>query len=343
MSRVGRGSVPQTGRRSTGPRDAARTTVFVAAGPTASSVHALTPERIAAASRRHPVFRRVRIVQGGGPADLARAEVILGTGFDFKGLAERAPRLRWIQAMSAGVERLAPSLDRRYLLTNVSGVHGPKGGEYALTCLLALNHGLQRFVTSQRRHVWEPFFTTPIVGKTVVIVGAGALGRAVAREARRHGMRIVGVNTTGRRVAGFDEVVRTSALARVLPRADFLVVTLPKTPATVGLLDREAVFRLPDHCGVVNIGRGAVLDSDAIATRLRAGTLAGAVLDVFEPEPLPAESHLWDVPNLIISPHCGIDDASAYIDRGLDVFAENLGRYLDGRKLLNVVDLERGY
>lgn len=317
--------------------------VFVAGGPTASPVHAITPERLAAASRRHAVFARVRVVQSGAPEELARAEIVLGTAFDPTTLPSRAPLLRWIQALSAGVERLAPLLDARYLLTNVSGVHGPKGGEYALACLLALNHGLQRFVTSQRRHAWEPFFTTPIVGKTLVIIGAGALGRAVAREARRHGMRIVGVNTSGRRVAGFDEVVKTTGLLRVLARADFLVVTLPKTPDTVGLIDREAIRRLPDHCGVVNIGRGAVIDHDALVGRLRAGTLAGAVLDVFEHEPLPADSPLWDVPNLIISPHCGIDDASAYIDRGLDVFAANLERYLDGRRLLNVVDLDRGY
>jgi len=317
--------------------------VFVAGGPTASPVHAITPERLAAAARRHPVFRRVRVVLNGAPADLARAEILLGTGFDPAALPTVAPKLRWIQALSAGVERLAPLLDRRYLVTNVSGVHGPKGGEYALACLLALNHGLQRFVTSQRRHAWEPFFTTPIVGKTVVIVGAGSLGRAVAREARRHGLRIVGVNTSGRRVAGFDEVVRTASLARVLPRADFLVVTLPKTPDTIGLLDREAIQRLPDHCGVVNIGRGAVMDADALAARLRAGTLGGAVLDVFEPEPLPADSPLWDVPNLIVSPHCGIDDAASYVDRGLDVFAANLGRYLAGRRLVTLVDLDRGY
>jgi phosphoglycerate dehydrogenase-like enzyme len=330
-------------RRGGGPGSAARPIVFVAGGPTASPVHAITPERLAAAARRHAVFARVRIVQSGAVEDLARAEILLGTGVEPRTLPTVAPKLRWIQALSAGVERFAPLLDRKYVLANVSGVHGPKGGEYALTCLLALNHGLQRFVTNQRRHAWEPFFTTPIVGKTVVILGAGALGRAVAREARRHGLRVVGVNTTGRRVAGFHEVVKTMSLPRVLPRADFLVITLPKTPATIGLLDRAAVQRLPDHCGVVNIGRGAVIDTDALAARLRAGTLAGAVLDVFEPEPLPADSPLWDVPNLIVSPHCGIDDASAYVDRGLDVFAANLERYLAGRRLLNVVDLGRGY
>jgi phosphoglycerate dehydrogenase-like enzyme len=120
-------------------------------------------------------------------------------------------------------------------------------------------------------------------------------------------------------------------------------VTLPITPATENLIDRAAIARLPAHCGIVNLGRARVMDYDAMVERLRAGTLAGAVLDVFNPEPLPADSPLWDVPNLIVSPHSGVDDGAVYVDRGLDIFAENLRRHLSGRKLRNLVDLDRGY
>jgi phosphoglycerate dehydrogenase-like enzyme len=198
-------------------------------------------------------------------------------------------------------------------------------------------------VGSQKRRAWEPLFTTPIEGKTAVIVGAGSLGQSVARQAKRHGMRTIGVNTSGAPVAGFDRMLRARDLARAMPLADFLVVTLPITPATENLIDRAAIARLPAHCGIVNLGRARVMDYDAMVERLRAGTLAGAVLDVFNPEPLPADSPLWDVPNLIVSPHSGVDDGAVYVDRGLDIFAENLRRHLSGRKLRNLVDLDRGY
>lgn len=323
---------------------ASRPLVYVADSPASGPAHEISRARIRAAARRHPgLFDRVRFAYGLKPADLARAEIVLGVAFDAKTLRADAPRLKWIQSINAGVEKLAGKLDRGIALTNASGLHGPKGGEFGLAGMLLLNHGIQRFVGSQKRRAWEPLFTTPIEGKTVVIAGAGALGQAVARQAKRHGMRTIGINTSGKRVAGFDRMVRPAGMARMLPLADFLVVTLPITPSTENLIDRAAIGLLPAHCGIVNLGRARVMDYDAMVERLRAGTLAGAVLDVFNPEPLPADSPLWDVPNLIVSPHSGVDDGAVYVDRGLDIFAENLRRYLAGRKLRNLVDLDRGY
>ncbi|MFO0292992.1 MAG: D-2-hydroxyacid dehydrogenase [Rhodospirillales bacterium] len=323
---------------------ASRPLVYVADSPASGPTHEISRARVRAAARRHPgLFERVRFAFGLKSADLAKAEIVLGVAFDAKTLRADAPRLKWIQSINAGVEKLAGKLDRGIALANASGLHGPKGGEFGLTGMLLLNHGIQRFVGSQKRRAWEPLFTTPIEGKTVVIAGTGALGQSVARQAKRHGMRTIGINTSGKRVAGFDAVVRSTGMARVLPRADFLVVTLPITPATENLIDRAAIALLPPHCGIVNLGRARVMDYDAMVERLRAGTLAGAVLDVFNPEPLPADSPLWDVPNLIVSPHSGVDDGAVYVDRGLDIFAENLRRYLAGRKLRNLVDLDRGY
>ena len=321
-----------------------RPLVYVADDEDPGSPQAITPARIAAAARRHRgTFGRVRIVHGHDEAALAEAEIVLGVAFEPATLRAKAPKLRWIQSLNAGVEKQAPKLDRSLILTNASGLHAPKGGEFGLAAMLMLNHTLHRFVDSQRRHAWEPLFATPIEGKTAVVVGAGALGQAVARQAKRHRMTTIGVNTTGRRAPGFDRMVAARDLAKVLPRADFLVVTLPLTAATAGLIDRRAIGLLPDRCGIVNLGRARVMDYDAMVERLRAGTLAGAVLDVFDPEPLPVGSPLWDVPNLIVSPHAGVDDGAVYVDRGLDIFADNLRRYLAGRKLRNVVGLERGY
>ncbi|MBL8696809.1 MAG: D-2-hydroxyacid dehydrogenase [Alphaproteobacteria bacterium] len=326
------------------PKPATRPLVYVADEPAPADAHAISPARIRQAARRHPgVFSRVRIVHGPDPKALAEAEIVLGVSFNAATLRQDAPKLRWIQSLNAGVEKLAPKLDRSFKLTNASGLHGPKGGEYGLAAMLLLNHAVQRFVGSQRRRAWEPVFTTPIEGKTVVIAGAGALGQAVALQAKRHRMTTIGINTSGRKAPGFDRVVKARDMAKVLPKADFLVVTLPITPGTENLIDRKAIGLLPDHCGIVNLGRAKVMDYDAMVERLRAGTLAGALLDVFSPEPLPADSPLWDVPNLIVSPHAGVDDGSVYVERGLDIFAANLKRYLAGRKLDNLVDLDKGY
>jgi phosphoglycerate dehydrogenase-like enzyme len=321
-----------------------RPLVYVADRPTTGSAHAITKERIRAAARRHPgVFDKVNFAYGLNPKDLAKAEIVLGVAFETATLKADAPKLKWIQSLNAGVEKLAPKLDRSFLLTNASGLHGPKGGEFGLAGMLILNHAIQRFVGSQRRKAWEPVFTTPIEGKTAVIAGTGGLGEAVAKQAKRHKMTTIGINTSGKAVSGFDRVVKAKDMAKVLPKADFLVVTLPITKGTEGLIDRKAISLLPDRCGIVNLGRARVMDYAAMAERLRAGTLAGAVLDVFDPEPLPADSSLWDVPNLIVSPHAGVDDGSVYVDRGLDIFADNLKRWFSGRKLRNVVDLDAGY
>lgn len=323
---------------------ASRPLVYVADRPDTGPAHAITPARIKSAARRHPgVFNRVKIAYGLNPKDLAKAEIVLGVAFDPLTLGADAPRLKWIQSLNAGVEKLAPKLDRTFMLTNASGLHGPKGGEFGLTGMLILNHAVQRFVGSQREKAWRPVFTTPIEGKTVVIAGTGGLGQAVAVQAKRHKMTAIGINTSGKKVPGFDRVVKTRDMAKVLPKADFLVVTLPITMGTENLIDRTAIGLLPNHCGIVNLGRARVMDYGAMAERLRAGTLAGAVLDVFDPEPLPSDSPLWDTPNLIVSPHAGVDDGSVYVDRGLDIFADNLKRYLGRRKLKNVVDLDAGY
>jgi phosphoglycerate dehydrogenase-like enzyme len=325
-------------------KKASRPLVYVADKPDTGPAHAITQARIKAAAKRHPgVFNRVDIRYGLDPKDLAKAEIVLGVAFDPLTLKADAPNLRWIQSLNAGVEKLAPKLDRSFMLTNASGLHGPKGGEFGLTCMLVLNHAVQSFVGSQREKKWKPVFTTPIEGKTVVVAGTGGLGQAVAIQAKRHKMTVLGINTTGKRVPGFNRVVKAGDMAKVLPKADFLVVTLPITKGTENLIDRTAIGLLPNHCGIVNLGRARVMDYGAMAERLRAGTLAGAISDVFDPEPLPSDSPLWDVPNLIVSPHAGVDDGSVYVDRGLDIFADNLKRYLGGRKLKNLVDLDAGY
>lgn len=276
-------------------------------------------------------------------AGLAKAEVLLAGHFPAHDLGRRAPRLRWIQSTSAGVEKLAPVLPPGVVLTNASGVHGPKGAEYALAALLMLHHRVPRFVTAQRARRWEPVHSDRIAGRTLVVVGVGRIGAAAARLARRFGLRVLGVRRTGAPHQAVDAMYRPRDLARILPRADFVLVTAPLTAGTRGLLGRRELDRLPRHAGLVNVGRAGVVDYDALRTKLERGELGGAVLDVFPDEPLPADSPWWTTPDVILSAHCAIDDLVEYVPRCLDIFFDNVRRYLDGRPLRNRVEPARGY
>jgi phosphoglycerate dehydrogenase-like enzyme len=308
----------------------------------------VTPPRFATSARGvRDLRRRLRVTFGVDPPALEKglreAEILIAAHVDGRDLASRAPRLRWIQSTSAGVEKLVPLLPPDVVLTNASGVHIPKGGEYAMTALLMLNHGVPHFVTRQRERRWDPIFMTPIAGRTVAIVGVGRIGGEVARLARRFGMRVLGVRRSNRPHRWIHRMFTTKNLRAAFRQADFVVVTTPLTPETRGLIGAKELDCLPRHAGLVNLGRGAVVDYDALAAKLWTRELSGAVLDVFHEEPLPPESPLWTTPNVILSPHCAVDDGRAYVTRCLDIFFDNLRRYLAGRPLRNVVDRELGY
>jgi phosphoglycerate dehydrogenase-like enzyme len=322
--------------------------VHVENNPTTADVYHVTPTLFRRLVKKMlGLSAKIAVTFGNDPdkldAKLQEAEILLTGGFDASNLAARAPRLKWIQSTSAGVEKLAPYVPSGIILTNASGVHMPKGGEYAMTALLMLNHRVPHFVTAQRAARWDQAFATPIAGKTVLILGVGAIGSAAARLARRFGMRVIGVSRSAKRNKLVDRMYGPKDLKKALPQADFVLAILPLTDETRGLLGRAELDLLPRHAGLVNLGRGPVIDNEALADKLRKGELAGAVLDVYPEEPLPSSSPLWATPNLIMSPHCAVDDASAYAERALALFLGNLKRYAGGRKLMNVVDTHLGY
>lgn len=312
--------------------------------PRLHELFSVTPKRYAAARRRHPeLAARLRATIGTNferfERDIRSAELLICPALPTEDLARKAPRLRWIHCTGAGIDRLLPLdwLPPGVTLTNNSGVHEQKAGEFAITAILMLNHGVPRMVTHQRQAAWTQVFTTPIAGKTLAIVGVGRMGGAAARHAKRFGLRVIGLRRSGRPHRYVDEMFGPAGLDRMLARADFLLVTLPLTSATRGLIGRRELGKLKRGAGVVNFGRAGVMDYRALAARLRRGELGGAVLDVFDPEPLPSSSPLWGTPNLIISPHCSSDDLVQYIPLTLDLFFENFGRYLAGRPLRNKV------
>jgi glyoxylate/hydroxypyruvate reductase len=256
-----------------------------------------------------------------------------------------APHLKLLFITNAGLDRLAPFdwLPPGVALLNNSGVHAVKAGEFAIMSVLMLANRVPEMVTHQRAGRWEKLWGTVVGGRRVTVVGLGSLGGAAAMQAARFGMHVTGVRTTARPNPHCAEVVSTADLDSVLPRTEFLVLACPLTDATRGMLDRRRLGLLPRDAGVVNIGRGALVDQDALCDLLDEGHLSGAVLDVFTPEPIPPGHRLWTTHNLIISPHTSVDDPATYNAHSLDLFFANLRAWREGKPMPNLFDPARGY
>ncbi|TPK99858.1 D-2-hydroxyacid dehydrogenase [Mesorhizobium sp. B2-4-14] len=276
---------------------------------------------------------------------LKQADFFVGSGFDTAVIRRHGDNLRLVHCTSAGIEKYLPLdwLPPGAALTNSSGVHAEKGGTFGAMAVLMLNEGMPRHATNQRHHRWDSALSTGITGKTVLIYGFGSLGEAIAERLRPFGVYIVGVRRSGEPHPLADEMHPPGELRHLLPRVDFLVVSCPLTEATRSLFDEGLLSLLPKGSSLFNIARGPVVDNAALAAALRAGHLAGAIIDVFEHEPLPDTSPWWDVPNLLISPHISCDDAKGYIERCLAIFGANVERLCRGEALRNVVDSVQGY
>jgi phosphoglycerate dehydrogenase-like enzyme len=273
----------------------------------------------------------------------------------------RLPGLRWVQLHSAGVNHVldTPLWDSDVIVTTVSGIHAPPMAEYALMMMLALAHRLPAMLYYQSRgewpsQRWRKFVPQELRGATVGVVGYGSIGREIGRLARTFGMRVLGTRRGGASetaryglpaLTGSDEPDRlysSDQLLEMLPECDYVVLTVPYTPATHHLIDRQALRAMKPTAVLINAARGAVVDEAALVYALREGWIAGAALDVFEREPLPDDSPLWKMDNVIISPHVA-GFTPHYDDRATTLFAENLRRYLGGEPLLNQVERGREY
>lgn len=313
--------------------------------------HLLRPPRYPADHGGRPVERL--------PEEEARWRELLGRAtilFDFdathrEDLPELAPNVRWIQATSAGIGQLVRRM--RYaermpdtVFTTARGVHAKPLAEFVLMSMLAHTRRLLAMVHAQRAHHWERFAGTDLEGRTVLVVGYGSIGAEVGRLARAFGMTVLGVRRrpelADAESVGADELHGPDALGLLLPRADFLVLAAPHTDATEAMIGAPQLAALPPGAALVNVGRGALVDEDALVASLGSGHLGAAFLDVFETEPLPAGSPLWDLDNVLVSPHSAStsDRENARI---VDLFCDNLLRWRDGRELRNVLDVARMY
>ncbi|MEN8261292.1 MAG: D-2-hydroxyacid dehydrogenase [Pseudomonadota bacterium] len=283
---------------------------------------------------------------------LGRADILFDfdrvTGAD---LPEAAPKVRWIQATKAGIGQDVKRHDyaRRMpgtIFTTARGVHAQPLAEFCALAMLAFSRGLFTMTEGQRRRHWERFAGTDLEGRTALVLGAGSIGAEVARFARVFGMRVVGIKRTvdgaDASAKSFDELHGPAALRAMLPRADFLILAAPHTPETERIIGRTELALLPRGAVLVNVGRGALVDEAALVEALRSGHLGGAALDVFEQEPLPGDSPLWMMPNVLVSPHtASISDRENA--RITDLFCENLRRFLAHEPMLNVFDTGRLY
>jgi len=230
--------------------------------------------------------------------------------------------------------------NRGFILTNASGVHAIQITEHILSLLLAFARRIHHAVQAQACHEWLRLTNQDVFelwGKTILLIGVGAIGARTAQVARALGMRVLGI-----RRDPVDAMYAPQQLLQVLPEADFVVLTVPLTDETRGMIGEPELEAIKPTAYVVNIGRGGTIRQDALIRALREGRIAGAGLDVFDPEPLPAESPLWDMENVIVTAHyAGL--TPHYEQRALDIFVDNLERYVTGRPLRNVVDKELGY
>jgi phosphoglycerate dehydrogenase-like enzyme len=209
--------------------------------------------------------------------------------------------------------------------------------------LLKLANRIPRMVTNQRAGIWKELWGNVLADRAVTVIGLGTLGGAVAAHAKRFGMKVTGIRANPAPHPDCDRVLGMDSLDTILPDTEFLVLACPLTDATRNMMDRRRLHLLAQHACLLNIGRGGLIDQDALCDMLDQDRLSGAVLDVFTPEPIPPDHRLWATPNLIISPHTSADDPNTYNPRSLDIFLDNLRAWRTGQPLPNRFDTHRGY
>jgi phosphoglycerate dehydrogenase-like enzyme len=308
------------------------------------SAFSTSPDSVAA---RFPDDRVLAIADEKGLAAAADAEVAFSGNNPrrVRQLLDATPKLRWYHTVSAGVENMPlPELAQRgIVLTNNSGSYDIQIAEHLMAFVFAASRQLHRYRDQQRAALWKEQEHRELRAATIVVYGMGSIGGEIARLASAIGMRVIGVRrTAGPSEPGVERVVAADRLAEVVGEADYLAIAAPLTPATRGAISGNVISRMKPTAWIMNIARGAIVDEPAMIEALQAKRIGGAALDVFTTEPLPPESPLWKLENVIVTPHHS-GSSPRVAERSLALFAENLRRYKAGEQLINRVDFEIGY
>jgi len=274
----------------------------------------------------------------------AEADIICGFGTP-KDIIGRAPNLKWIHCVLAGVEHLlnADIISSPVIVTNSRGLYGIQVSEFALQLMMLFAKKAPLYLQQKREKKWESFYPTLLNSKTVGVVGLGSIGQRVARLAKAFGMRVLAVRVNSSiRCDDVDTIIPIKKLQELLGESDYVVLAVPLTRETRNLISEAELRAMKPTAYLINVARGGIVNEDALVHAIEENCIGGAGLDVFSTEPLPANSKLWDLPNVIISPHvAGITTDTDKVETQL--FCNNLKRYLNGEELLNVVNKEKGY
>jgi phosphoglycerate dehydrogenase-like enzyme len=256
-------------------------------------------------------------------------------------LIQKASRLQWIQSMATGVDYIInlPSLKKEVLVTSTRGIHSPQVSEMAFLFMLALNRNLPQIVRNQDLRVWERWPTKLLHRKKVGILGIGVIGEEIAKKAKAFGMTVYGIDIVKRRVDAVDYFYEPEELVKVLNEVDYFIIVAPLTPQTRGMIGSRELSSMKPTAFLINIGRGEIVDEEALIQALNSGKIAGAALDVFCQEPLPKDHPFWRMKNVIVTPHVG-GASDIYVEQVLSIFEENLRRFLSGerRNLINLIE-----
>ncbi|HEY9804160.1 MAG TPA: D-2-hydroxyacid dehydrogenase [Leptolyngbyaceae cyanobacterium] len=312
----------------------------------------ILPIEVAAEIEPHlPSDAKVVLVDSDGKldGDASDAEIYLSWFFlklpVLHSVLASAPNLRWHHAPNAGVNHfLTPSyLERDLILTNGAGVHAIPIAEFVIAYILSHAKQLPELQALQAQRRWQRGFAMQeLTDATLLIIGAGGIGQAIAARAKAFGTKIIGSRRKPQPLPNFDQVVGADEWRSHLKEADYVVIATPLTAETKGLIDEDVLRSLPLHAYIINIARGAIVDEPALIKALTEGWIAGAALDTVINEPLSPESPLWTVPNLFITPHCS-GHSPKVKQRSIELFIDNFHRYITGQQLRNVVDKQAGY
>lgn len=278
---------------------------------------------------------------------LDKAHIVVTYGEDLtEHLVLPLKQLKWVQVISAGLDKMPLStLEKKEVwVTNVSGIHAIPMAEYTLGILIQLVRRFPVFYDLQKEKKWDRSVRVgEIYGKTIGILGTGAIGKEIARRAKAFGMRVLGLNRSGKEVSDVDQMFSRDQIEQLLKESDFVVVITPLTKETRGLIGEKELTAMKPSAYLINIARGEVVDESALIRGLKEKKIAGAVLDVFSEEPLPKSHPFWELENCFITPHVS-GRSPYYMERALDIFIKNLDLFLRGnRELINLIPKGRGY
>lgn len=279
------------------------------------------------------------------PQYIENTDILVTWGqHDIRGLLPHAKRLKWIHTLSAGVDEiLCPALAQSdILLTNSRGIHGIPISEHVLAMLLTFSRSLRQTYQNQQKKVWEALPYEELYEKTIAVVGLGSIGREIAKRTKALGMNVLAIKRTVTQEIFVDKLYTMEQLPHLLSSADYVVVTLPLTPETQNLFTLNTFRNMKKSAYFINVARGPIVNEADLITALSTGVIRGAALDVFAEEPLPPESPLWDLDNLIITPHIAAK-SPYYIDRALKLFLENLNKFSMHSNMFNIINKETGY